>query len=116
VTRSITPLDGMLVHLRQPPQLLLIPIYSPGWREVTRSITSLDGMLVHLRQPPQLLLIPIYTPRSRRKKVGLSVLLKDTERSEPGTLRSGIVPLHHRTQPTSKACKTQEICLELQGL
>jgi hypothetical protein len=29
----MTPLDGMLVHRRLPPQLLLVPIYTPGSRE-----------------------------------------------------------------------------------
>jgi hypothetical protein len=32
-TRSLLPLDGMLVHLRLPPQLFWYPFYTPGLRE-----------------------------------------------------------------------------------
>ena len=28
-----SPLDGMLVHRRVAPNILLVPIYTPGWRE-----------------------------------------------------------------------------------
>jgi hypothetical protein len=33
---ALLPLDGMLVHRRLPPQLLLVPICTPGLREASR--------------------------------------------------------------------------------
>jgi hypothetical protein len=48
-------MDGMLVHRRLPPQLLLVPIYTPGSREASvllkdtekQNVTGRDSNLEH---------------------------------------------------------------------